>query len=195
MDSESVTAAKNRSKQAEDAGMGNCSRTWHVGLFFDGVHRNIEQDAPEQRLSNVARLFRAYSDEKQNSSLNSYSKFYFSGLGTPFNEDLTAKLYTIMDGAQSSALDDLKNHPGDIAKDAGKTYLKNGGNWWEIVKDSGKKLIKPAEWKKLADDMAKNAVKKTFIEATHWLRDHPIMADMLVTGVDTRIISAKTTFK
>ncbi|WP_145608002.1 DUF2235 domain-containing protein [Yersinia rochesterensis] len=194
MDIESITAAANRAQQADDAGLGNCSRTWHVGFFFDGVHRNIEQDAPEQRLSSVARLFRAYPDERQDSSSNSYSKFYISGLGTPFHENLIAKLHTIMDGAESSALDDLKNQPGEMVKDAGMELLK-GGNWWEILKDSGKKLINPTEWKKLVGDTAKNAAKKASIEATPWLRDNPTIADMLVTGVDTRITSTKTTFE
>ncbi|MCZ3383436.1 hypothetical protein O3S68_14195 [Kosakonia sp. SOY2] len=54
MDIESIIAAAKRAQQAEDAGLGNCSRTWHVGFFFDGIHRNIDQDASEQRLSNVA---------------------------------------------------------------------------------------------------------------------------------------------
>jgi hypothetical protein len=47
MDIESIIAAASRAQQADDAGMGNCSRIWHVGFFFDGIHRNIEQGAPE----------------------------------------------------------------------------------------------------------------------------------------------------
>ena len=85
MDIESLIAAANRAQQAEDAGLGNCSRIWHVGFFFDGIHRNIEQDAPERRLSNIARLFRAFPDDAHKTSKEYYSKFYISGLGTPFN--------------------------------------------------------------------------------------------------------------
>ncbi|MFZ1872580.1 MAG: hypothetical protein WAU54_07365 [Chania sp.] len=194
MDIESLISATNRAQQAEDAGLGNCSRTWHVGFFFDGVHRNIEQDASEQRLSNVARLFRAFPDLKRETSCESYDAFYISGLGTPFTESLTAKLHTIMDGAQSTVLDDLKNQPGEMAEDAGIELLK-GTDWSEVVKDMGRKLISPAEWKKLLADSAKNAAKRVGIEATPWLRDNPTIADMLVTGVDTRITSTKTTFE
>lgn len=194
MDIESIIAAASRAQQADDAGLGNCSRTWHVGFFFDGIHRNIDQDAPEQRLSNISRLFRAFPSIQQNTANESYDAFYFSGLGTPFNEDLTEKLHTIMDSAQGSALNDLKDQPIDIAKDAGFDYLK-GGNWWEVLKDSGKKLISPSEWKTLAGDVVKSATKKAGIEATPWLRDNPIIADMLVTGVDTRINSAKLRFE
>ncbi|WP_338463774.1 phospholipase effector Tle1 domain-containing protein [Franconibacter daqui] len=194
MDIESIIAAANRAQQAEDANIGNCDRTWLVGLFFDGIHRNIEQDASENRLSNVARLFRAFPSVQQDTSHESYSKFYISGLGTPFKENLTSKLHAIMDSAQSSVMDDLKDQPKEIAKDAGMELLK-GSNWWEVLKDSGKKLISPSEWKSLVGDVAKNAAKKSGIEATPWLRDNPTIADMLVTGVDTRITSTKTTFE
>jgi len=194
MNIESIIAAASRAQQVDNAGLGNCSRIWHVGFFFDGIHRNIDQDAPEQRLSNISRLFRAFPSIQQNTANESHDAFYFSGLGTPFKEELTEKLHTIMDSAQGSALDDLKDQPKEMAKDAGLDYLK-GGNWWEVLKDSGKKLINPSEWKSLAGDIAKNAAKKSGIEATPWLRDNPAIADMLVTGVDTRINSAKLRFE
>lgn len=194
MDIESIIAAANRAQQAEDENIGNCNRNWLVGFFFDGIHRNIEQDASENRLSNVARLFRAFPSVQQDTSHENYSKFYISGLGTPFKENLTSKLHAIMDGAQSSVMDDLKDQPKEIAKDAGMELLK-GSDWWEVLKDSGKKLISPSEWKSLVGDVTKNAAKKSGIEATPWLRDNPTIADMLVTGVDTRITSTKTTFE
>lgn len=137
MDIESIIAAANRAQQAEDANIGNCDRTWLVGLFFDGIHRNIAQDVSENRLSNVARLFRAFPSVQQDTSHENYSKFYISGLGTPFRENLTSKLHAIMDGAQSSVMDDLKDQPKEIAKDASMELLK-GSNWWEVLKDSGK---------------------------------------------------------
>jgi hypothetical protein len=194
MDIESLVAAANRAQQEGDAGIGNCSRTLHVSYFFDGIHRNIEQDATEDRLSNIARLYRAFPDELQNSTKCSHAKFYVSGLGTPFLDDLNTKLHAIMDGAKGSALDDLKDQPGDIAEEAGIEFFKTG-KWWEVLKDVGKKLINPTEWAKLTGDITKSAVKKVSIEATPWLRDNPVIADMLVTGVDTRITAAKLRFE
>ncbi|MEN5018007.1 hypothetical protein ABEH87_16850 [Erwinia sp. Eh17-17] len=194
MDIESIVSSANRAQHADEAGMHNCSRIWHVGLFFDGVHRNIEQDANESRLSNIARLYRAFPDVKEDTYNKNHSKFYISGLGTPFQESIVSKIQTIMDGAQSSILDDLKNQPTEMAKEAGIETLKNN-NWWEVLKDSGKKLVNPIEWKKLVWDTTKNAVKKVSIEATPWLRDNPIIVDMLVTGVDTRINATKLTFE
>ncbi|EMK5831422.1 DUF2235 domain-containing protein [Citrobacter sedlakii] len=194
MDIESLIAAANRAQQAEDAGLGNCSRVWHVGFFFDGIHRNIEQDAPEHRLSNIARLFRAYPSVQQNTSNESYDKYYISGLGTPFNETLVEKLHTVMDSGLDSIKDNLKEQPGEMAKDAGMDSIK-GNNWYEVLKNQGKKLLNPTEWKKLASDTAKKAAKKSVIEATPWLRDNPVIADMLVTGADTRIASTKISFE
>ncbi|WP_415343849.1 hypothetical protein [Enterobacter hormaechei] len=194
MDIESLIAAANRAQQAEDAGLGNCSRVWHVGFFFDGIHRNIEQDAPEHRLSNIARLFRAFPDDAQKSNKEYYSKFYISGLGTPFNETVVEKLHTIMDSGLGSIKDELKVQPGEMAKDAGMDSIK-GNNWYEVLKNQGKKLLNPTEWKKLASDTAKKAAKKSVIEATSWLRDNPVIADMLVTGADTRIASTKISFE
>ncbi|WNY81418.1 hypothetical protein NNQ28_13815 [Cronobacter dublinensis] len=40
MDLESLIVAANRAQQAIEHNMGNCSRAWHVGFFFDGVSRN-----------------------------------------------------------------------------------------------------------------------------------------------------------
>lgn len=165
MDIESLIAAANRAQQAEDAGLGNCSRIWHVGFFFDGIHRNIEQDAPEHRLSNIARLFRAFPDDAQKTNKEYHSKFYISGLGTPFNETLVEKLHTIMDSGLGSIKDNLKEQPGEMAKEAAWDSIK-GNNWYEIFKNQGKKLLNPTEWKKLASDTAKKAVKKVSIEAT-----------------------------
>jgi hypothetical protein len=194
MDIESLIAAATRAQQADDANIGNCSRTWYVAFFFDGIHRNIEQDIVDHRISNLARLFRAYPDLEKNTMHKNYDSVYISGLGTPFNEDLTTKLHTIMDGAQSNILDDLKSQPGELAKDAGMELL-NGSDWYEILKNQGRKLINPAEWRKLTGDIAKNTIKKVSIEATPWLRDNPTIADMLVTGVDTRITSATLRFE
>ena len=66
MISESVISAAVRAQQSDDGKVGNCGRIWHVAFFFDGVGRNIDRDATDCRLSNIARLFRAYPDEQKN---------------------------------------------------------------------------------------------------------------------------------
>ncbi|EMS1061634.1 hypothetical protein WKS79_000091 [Providencia stuartii] len=34
---DSIISATNKAKQAQECKLGNCSRTLHIGLFFDGV--------------------------------------------------------------------------------------------------------------------------------------------------------------
>jgi hypothetical protein len=194
MDIENLIAAASRAQLEDENNIGNCSRIWHLGVFFDGVHRNIEQDAPERRLSNVARLFRAYPDVMNNTTMESHSKFYIAGLGTPFKEEMTARLHTMMDGAQNTTLDDIKAQPGDIAKETGVELLK-GKNWYEVLKKQGEKLLNPAEYKKLIGNISSSVAKKVSIEATPWLRDNPTVADFLVTGADTRLASTKISFE
>ncbi|MEQ4620447.1 hypothetical protein ABN056_04270 [Providencia vermicola] len=60
---DTLIAASRRAGQAEEYNIGNCSSVLHVGYFFDGTGRNIEQDASEARLSSIAKLYRAYPDE------------------------------------------------------------------------------------------------------------------------------------
>lgn len=115
---DALIAAANRAQQACDSKLGNCSRVLHIGLFFDGVGRNIEQDAVENRMSNIARLFRAYPDPEQSTNTESFKAYYVPGLGTPFNEVLDEKIAAAMDTSLGSLLDDLKNKPADLAKDA-----------------------------------------------------------------------------
>lgn len=194
MDIENIIAATNRAGQTLNSELDNCSRIWHVGLFFDGVHRNIIKDVQENRLTNVARLFRAFPEESLDSSVSSHSKFYISGLGTSFDEELVEKIHNMMDVLQRSVVDDLTEKPREIAKEAGIDFLKKG-EWWDVLKGTGKKLVSPSGFREFSEDIAKNAVKKIGIEATPWLRDNPVIADMLVTGVDTRINSAKLRFK
>ncbi|MGI4913527.1 hypothetical protein ACRXCX_24985, partial [Escherichia coli] len=92
MISESVISAAVRAQQSEVGKVGNCGRIWHVAFFFDGVGRNIDRDATDCRLSNIARLFRAYPDEQKNTGDTCYNKFYFSGMGTAYHDDSVDKL-------------------------------------------------------------------------------------------------------
>ncbi|WP_296224389.1 T6SS phospholipase effector Tle1-like catalytic domain-containing protein [Ralstonia sp. UBA689] len=66
-----------------------CEFPIHIGLFFDGTRNNQDWADPElggkthlaaKKDSNVARLFRAYPDQKK----DGYYRFYITGVGTPF---------------------------------------------------------------------------------------------------------------
>lgn len=183
-----------RAQQADECKVGNCGRVWHVGFFFDGVGRNIDQDAPDHRLSNIARLFRAYPDEEVNTDFVCHNKFYFSGMGTPYNEDAISMLYTMMDESLKSLQDDVKSIPEDMVKETGKDVLKGKGPWFETSKNSLDKQLTPKEVAKKRGDIFKNMVKKFTIESVQWIRDNEFISANYITGDTTRINAAKVLF-
>lgn len=193
IDLEAIIAAANRVQQSCDYHLGNCSRVLHIGFFFDGVGRNIEQYAPENRLSNIALLFRAFPEYEDKTSKTAYKKHYISGLGTMFNESVVEKLQATMDGAQQFLLDELKNKPGDMVKEAFQESV-GGASGKEVLMEMKNQLLSPKGRLGLLKDSAVNALKRVSIEATPWLRDSEFMAYNLVTGVNTRLNSLKKRF-
>lgn len=186
-------AATNRAQQAEEYQLGNCDRVLHLGYFFDGTGRNIEQDASDSRLSNIAKLFRAFPDVTHNKDKLFYDKHYFSGLGTTFNDNLADKLQAVMDSSNASLSDDIESLPSDILTDAGADLVK-GKSWYEVLSDIKGNLISPKEWALLAAKSASKAAGISGVEATPWLRDNPFISDMMVSGVDIRLATAKSKF-
>ncbi|EJF7713500.1 DUF2235 domain-containing protein [Providencia rettgeri] len=188
-----LLAAANRAGQACDYKLGNCSRTLHLGLFFDGVGRNIEQDAPENRLSNIAKLFRAYPTPDQDTSTKTHKKHYISGIGTPFNETLVEKLQGLMDASLSSIGDDVNNFPTDQLKD-GAAAILTGSSVKDAIKGIGDSLLTPKGRIETLRDIGINATVRPIIEATPVLRDSDILAYNYVFGDRTRINSLKKRF-
>ncbi|MNB88351.1 hypothetical protein D3C76_353700 [compost metagenome] len=193
MDLDAIIAAAHRAQQACDYRIGNCSRVLHIGFFFDGVGRNIEQDAPANRLSNVARLFRAYPVPEKSTSTESYQAHYISGLGSPFVETTAERLQEMMDKSLGSQLDDLKDKPVDMAKEAFQSSV-GGASGKDILTEMKDTLLTPKGRLGLLKDSAVNALKRVSIEATPWLRDSAFMAYNFVTGADTRLNSTKARF-
>jgi hypothetical protein len=193
-DLDSCIAAANRASQACEYRLGNCSRILHVGLFFDGVGRNIEQDAPENRLSNIARLFRAHPTLENNSSTATYQRIYISGLGTPFQEVEGEKLQQFMDSAGSSVQESLKNQPAERLKDIIKAKIGGASNQ-QAGNELRQKLLTPKGQLKLLREATLKGVIHAGIEATPWLRDSEFMAYSMVSGADTRLNSTRVRFE
>ncbi|OVZ80930.1 DUF2235 domain-containing protein [Yersinia kristensenii] len=194
MDLDAIIAAANRAQQACDYRLGNCSRVLHIGFFFDGVGRNIEQDAPANRLSNIARLYRAYPAPEKDNTTESYQAHYISGLGSPFDEATAERLQGMMDKSLGSLLDDIRNKPVDMAKEAFQSSV-GGASGKDVLTEMKETLLTPKGRLGMLKDSAVNAVKRVSIEATPWLRDSEFMAYNLVTGADTRLNSVKERFE
>jgi len=189
-----LIAASRRAGQAEAYKLGNCSSVLHVGYFFDGVGRNIEQDASEARLSNVAKLYRAFPDVTQNTPSRFHRKHYFSGLGTPFEDQVTDKLQLMMDRGWQRFLDEMKSLPEDTVTDTLKDTVKNG-DWQEALSNSIKQLKNPKALGLTAIENLAKSVGNELLEAAPFLRDSEILSTFLLSGVDTRVDNALFLFE
>ncbi|WP_336215722.1 phospholipase effector Tle1 domain-containing protein [Enterobacter sp. P82] len=193
-DLDACIAAANRASQACEYGLGSCSRILHIGFFFDGVGRNIDQDAPDNRLSNIARLYRAYPDKENTTNVAVYGKHYISGLGTPFLEMEGEALQQIMDGTSNAVRDALKDQPTDALKDIFKA--KAGGvSTQDAVSELRQKLLTPKGQLRLLGHATLKGAIRADIEATPWLRDNEFIAWSTVSGADTRLNSVKIRFE
>lgn len=195
MISESVISAAVRAQQSEDGKVGNCGRIWHVAFFFDGVGRNIDRDATDCRLSNIARLFRAYPDEQKNTGDTCYNKFYFSGMGTAYHDDSVDNIHALMDIGLDNFLEDMKSLPEDTISDAGESVIKGEKKWTDVLGNLLEDLNNPVEWVKGIGKMAAKSVGKAGIESTPWLRDSEAMSAYFMTGEPVRLEAAKRLFK
>lgn len=168
-----------------------CGATLHVGFFFDGFGRNLEQDLQEDRVSNVGRLFLVHPYDQTSPPPDLFrrlQKFYISGLGAPFDPTLgggAAFAGTGMAGAASKAKDNLSELPEGTATDAsveaGQDIL-TGKNWWE-------RLINNLKPTKLVIG-AVTAVATASVEGLPIVRDNERVAELFKTGVDTRLEAA-----
>ncbi|MDI3353165.1 DUF2235 domain-containing protein [Pseudomonas sp. UYIF39] len=173
-----------------------CNASLHIGFFFDGFSRNLEDDLREDRLSNVGRLFLAHPYDQTTpppDPVRQFQKFYISGLGAPFDDTLGTGAETPasgLKGAINKTKDDISELPKDTATDtaleAGKDIL-TGKNWWE-------RLVHNLKLKN-AVASALNAAAKASIEAVPIVRDNELVADLLKTGVDTRLEAAWDRFE
>lgn len=172
-----------------------CGATLHVGFFFDGFGRNLEQDLQDDRVSNVGRLFLAHPYDQTSPPPDPFrllQKFYISGLGAPFDPTLGGGLAlagTGVAGAISKAKDNMSKLPEGAATDmgveAGQDIL-TGKRWWE-------RLLNNLAPEKLGARGLAGAVTGTVaasVEGVPIIRDNELVAELLKTGVDTRLEAA-----
>ncbi len=168
-----------------------CEAILHTGFFFDGFARNLEQDLRDDRVSNIGRLFLAHPYDQTSPPSDPFrqlQKFYVSGLGATFDPSLGGSAAVIsagLQGAASKAQDNIQGLPQGAATDAGVEAGKDmltGKNWWE-------RLSRNLSPEKLVKGVAA-AVGAAGMEVFALTRDHPLSAELLKTGVDTRLEAA-----
>lgn len=166
-----------------------CGRTLHIGFFFDGFARNLEDDLLENRVSNVGRLFLAHqvdSAEAQPNSFQRYRKFYLSGLGANYDASLGAQAGGTVNRAVSDASEIPVDTAGEEAWEAAKDKL-SGRSWWERMERELQGLRKnPLKALKVFRDAAINSAA----EAVEPIRDSRFAAHVIKSGADVRLKSA-----
>lgn len=199
LDMDDIQCREAREKSLHQAGIGTCSLAWQVGLFFDGMHRNINQDSAAHRLSNVSRLFRAYPDREimDMDSSYLYSAIYIPGLGTPHEDQVADRLYSVMDSQWNALPDNSLDSTSSKAKEAAvdALYDANKKDWFDTLSHNLSDLFSIKTAKAAITDTAKGIAKQVTLEALPSLRDHPVVMEQFMTGVDARIDGAKNVFK
>ncbi|MCP1488412.1 hypothetical protein J3D48_004725 [Pseudomonas fluorescens] len=195
-DAQAISARTKTVAEGKKSSVLPCEGTLHVGYFFDGVSRNLEDDLKEDRVTNIGRLFLAYPHEKTSEPsdpANQHHKYYISGLATSFDATLGTNVTTSaadINGAISKIKDDVSKLPKDNSTEAaievGKDLL-TGKNWWENFTNN----FKP---KNLISAIATTAAKAS-VEGVSPVRDHEIAFSLLKTGVDTRLEAATNRFE
>ncbi|EKF9486451.1 hypothetical protein ACUULL_000670 [Vibrio cholerae] len=199
LDIQDIQCRKIREQSLHQAGVGTCALAWQVGFFFDGMHRNVNQDSETGRLSNVSRLFRAYPIQESMDFDSSYlySAEYISGLGTAYEDQTAERLHSIMDSQQKALLDNTLDSVSGQSKEAAVDTLleANKKNWFDTLSNHLDELFSIKGAKAVITDTAENVAKKVTLEALPALRDNPIVMEQFMTGIDARVDGAKNGFK
>ncbi|CBV43960.1 T6SS phospholipase effector Tle1-like catalytic domain-containing protein [Halomonas elongata] len=172
----------------------DCQLTIEIGIFFDGIGRHLEQDLRDGRVSNIGRLYSAFPDQEKDRLGQAFRRLYLPGLGAPYEENVQENFEATLRRASSEAVDGVEGHLRGGVTGAAKEAVFNtdGGAWWEVFGRSWKaSLTKPWEWVKSARD----AAIRTGAEVFSPIRDHPITANLLMSGAATRQSAAIEQFQ
>ncbi|KFX11996.1 DUF2235 domain-containing protein [Pectobacterium betavasculorum] len=199
MDWDELECRVAREESRHQAGIGTCSLALQIGFFFDGLKRNINVDEESQRLTNVGRLFRSHPLEIKASLTSSYSytKVYIPGLGTPLDDTPSERLDSILDARQQALPEDYADALVEQGKETAVDTIKGvfKGDWSQVLSNKMGDLVTMKSGFDATVSAAKKAATRALLEATEPIRDNPIVAELLMTGVDARVDSAKNQFK
>ncbi|WP_447046021.1 DUF2235 domain-containing protein [Vreelandella sp. H-I2] len=171
-----------------------CQSTLEVGIFFDGVGRNLFHDETEGRLSNIARLHRAFPGPEYDGAGKRFRKLYLPGLGTQLEIDASESMATVGRMAPGEARSTLEGHISGSAREAvGRGLLEESGRaWWETSRRTlAQQFSSLKGWVKAPRD----AVLRLGIESWSPLRDTPLMTTLLTSGAASRLTKAMSDFE
>ena len=186
-------------KSRYNSGVSTCSLSLQIGFFFDCRERNVYIDENSNHVTNIGRLFRAHPQHRivnANSSC-AYDAIYISGLGSELNDTDVERLHSIMDAREKSLPDDYTDALIDEGKetvvDAVKGVFK--GDWSQVLSNKLEDLLTMKSGFNATLSAIKTAAVRVAAEAMPPIRDNPLVASILMTGVDARLDYAKNKFK
>lgn len=171
-----------------------CHSVLEVGIFFDGIGRNLDKDSLEGRLSNIARMHDVFPDEMSDQSGQHFRKLYLPGLGTQLETEASENMAAVGRMAPGEAHSTLEGHISGSAREAvGRGLLEDSGRaWWET---SRRTLVQQFSSLKGWLKAPRDAVVRLGIESWSPLRDTPLMATLLTSGAASRLTKAMSDFE
>ncbi|MGZ2743539.1 hypothetical protein [Burkholderia stagnalis] len=101
-----------------------CGATIRMSFFFDAFGRSRDiDDKSSSQYSNICRLWEAHrdNDDRRRPANQFWYRFYFSGLGTPLNEDAKSSAWI---NAGIAAAKMAAKKAGSTAKSAGESFAR-----------------------------------------------------------------------
>lgn len=192
---ENICSLNSRSVNSYSDRLGaDCRQVLDIGFFFDGMSRNLEADLPNNRVSNIGRLFLTYPSEEESKLGSPFRKRYYPGLGTSFDTSLSEDVAGAARRAPGEARDTAEGRLRSSGLEAAGEVVSSSRNgpWYEVFGRTIKvSITQPWNWVKQARD----SVVRTGFEAVSPLRDTSVAANLLMSGSHTRLSSAIGDFK
>lgn len=154
--------------ESDEASVGCwiCQQQLWISVFFDEPGHDAEKERGTEKLSNIGKLFYSHADVKK----NGIYRLYINGLGVAFKPSNDVRAQTAKDQAQTEA--------DGLLQEKEKELLYKRGAW--------KELLNPRNW---GPDLL-GLVAKVGLEAWDGARDKPLVSQVTLSGVDTRIATA-----
>jgi hypothetical protein len=142
-----------------------CQQQLWISVFFDEPSHDAEKERGTERLSNIGKLLYAHEEEPR----RGIHRRYYNGLGVAFKPASAVRRQTAQEVAQKQTEDVLKDKAQEVLKDR-----------------SWKNLLHPKNWG--ADLLG--LLAKVGLESVDSVRDKPVVTQVTLSGVSTRINTA-----
>ncbi|MCE8043941.1 DUF2235 domain-containing protein [Halomonas daqingensis] len=171
-----------------------CHSRLEIGIFFDGIGRNLDKDSVDERLSNIARLHAVFPDENSDLLGQRFRKLYLPGLGTPMESETSESLAAVGRMVPGEARRTIEGHlSGSARQTVGRGLLEESGRaWWETSRRTLAQQFSSFKGWVMAP---RDTLARLGVESWAPMRDSPLMAHLLTSGAASRLTKAMSEFE